>query len=149
MTLKHWKVGLGQWVWGGVALVTMCAGCGKAKQPWEKVYPASGIVKFNGQPLPGAVITLIPQDRTFPNSVRPTAVTDDEGIFDIGTYSADDGAPAGDYKVLVLHYPVVGSQDNPSAGPNDLPPQYAKAETTTLKITIEEAETEIPPLELQ
>ena len=149
MNTKHNKFGLVRSKWVALMLAVILAGCGKAQQPWEQGYPASGVVKFQGQPLAGAVITLIPQDRDFPNSVRPTAVTDEEGAFEIGTYSTADGAPAGDYKVLVLHYPVVGAPDNPQAGPNDLPPQYAKAETTTLKVTIDEEETELPTLELE
>jgi hypothetical protein len=121
-----------------LATAIALVGCSKPQQPWEKVYPAGGVVKYRGQPLSGAVVTLIPEEADFPSSVRPTAVTDDDGAFEVGTYSADDGAPAGKYKVLVLHYPVVGSAENPYAGPNDLPPMYAKAETTTLKITIPE-----------
>ena len=131
-----------------LASATLIAGCSKPQQPWEKVYPASGVVRYRGQPLAGAVVTLIPEDKAFPSSVRPTAVTDDEGTFEVGTYSVDDGAPAGKYKVLVLHYPVGGSAENPYAEPNDLPAIYAKAETTTLKISIAEEENEIP-LELE
>jgi hypothetical protein len=149
MHTKHNKIEPSRLAWVAIALATMVTGCGQAKQPWEKVYPASGVVKFQGQPLAGAVVTLIPQDADFPNSVRPTAITDEDGAFEIGTYSTADGAPAGDYKVLVLHYPVAGTAENPYAGPNDLPPQYARAETTTLKVTIDEEDTEIPPLELQ
>jgi len=149
MNAKHNNFLPGRSAWVTLILSTMLAGCGQAKQPWEKVYPASGVVKFQGQPVAGAVVTLIPEDREFPNTVRPTAITDEDGAFEIGTYSSADGAPAGSYKVLVLHYPVIGTAENPYAGPNDLPAQYAKAETTTLKVTIEEEETEIPPLELQ
>jgi hypothetical protein len=134
--------------WLLLALAAALTGCGQAQQPWEKVYPASGIVKYRGQPLAGAVVTLISEDANFPKSVRPTAVTGDDGGFEVGTYSAADGAPAGEYKVLVLHYPVAGPPENPHAGPNDLPPIYAKAETTTLKISIGEEANEVP-LELE
>jgi hypothetical protein len=149
MNTKQNNIEPSRLTWLAIALATTLTGCGQAKQPWEHVYRASGIVTFQGQPLAGAVVTLIPEDGDFPNTVRPTAITDEEGAFEIGTYSTADGAPAGDYKVLVLHYPVVGSPNNPHAGPNDLPSQYARPETTTLKVTIGEAETEIPPLELQ
>jgi hypothetical protein len=132
-----------------LAAAIIAAGCGRPQEPWEKVYPASGVVHYRGQPLSGAVVTLIPLDADFPDSVRPTAVTDAEGTFAIGTYSADDGAPAGDYKVLVLHYPVEGAADNPHAGPNDLPVKYAKAETTDLLVSVGEEETEFQPLELE
>jgi len=135
--------------WFLAAIATALAGCGKPQEPWEKVYPATGVVTYRGQPLSGAVVTLISEDADFPNSVRPTAVTGDDGGFEVGTYSAADGAPAGEYKVLVLHYPVQGPAENPHAGPNDLPPIYAKAETTTLKISVAEEENELPPLELE
>jgi hypothetical protein len=131
-----------------LVLAASLAGCSKPQQPWEQVYPASGFVKYQGKPLSGALVTLIPEDAAVPSSVRPTAVTDDEGAFEVGTYSVADGAPAGKYKVLVLHYPVEGSAENPHAGPNDLPVIYAKAETTTLEVNIAEDENEIP-LELE
>lgn len=132
-----------------LALAAALAGCSKPQQPWEQVFPVNGIVKYRGQPLSGAVVTLISEDAEFPKSVRPTAITGDDGAFEVGTYSAADGAPAGEYKVLVLHYPVQGPAENPHAGPNDLPPIYAKAETTTLKVSVAEEENELPPLELE
>ena len=137
------------WLWVVMSVATLFVGCSKAQEPWEKVYPATGIVKYQGKPLAGAMITLIPEDTSFPKSVRPTAVTDADGEFEIGTYSTGDGAPAGSYKVIVVHFPVEGSEENPHAGPNDLPAKYAKAETTDLKVTIEEEETALRPLELE
>ena len=110
-------------------------GCAK-KAPWEKVYPATGKISFNDKPLAGAQITLVPEDTKVPNSVRPSATSKDDGTFELGTYSHKDGAPEGTYKVTVLHYPVVGSKDNPSPGRNDLPQKYAKAETTPLTYTV-------------
>ncbi|HEY0981217.1 MULTISPECIES: hypothetical protein [unclassified Schlesneria] len=111
-------------------------GCGKAKQPWDTVYPATGVLLLEGKPLAGAQITLIPEDSEVPPSVRPTATTEIDGSFELGTYSKSDGAPAGSYKVLALHYPIVGSKENPSAGPNDLPKKYASQNTTDLKIEV-------------
>jgi hypothetical protein len=140
---------LARWSWAVMSAAMLLVGCGQAQEPWEKVYPATGVVKYQGKPLAGAMITLIPEDASFPKTVRPTAVTDADGEFEIGTYSSGDGAPAGNYKVLVLHFPVEGSEEAPHAGPNDLPAKYAKAETTDLKVTIDEEETALPPLELE
>jgi hypothetical protein len=125
------------------------AGCGKAKQPWEKVYPAKGVVNYQGKPLAGALITLVPQNETFPSTVRPTATSREDGTFALGTYSAADGAPAGEYKAIVLHYPVAGPKDSPHLGPNVLPKKYAKEETTDLEIKIDAGETKIPALNLK
>jgi hypothetical protein len=125
------------------------SGCGKsAEQPWEKVYPAIGTVKFKGKKLGGAVVTLVPLDKEVPSSVRPTATTDEDGVFQLGTYSLADGAPAGDYKAVVMHYPIVGSKENPSAGRNDLPRKYSTADSSDLKVTIDEADGDLPTLEL-
>ena len=121
-----------------IVLIICCVavGCGKAKNPWDKVYPAIGTVVYEGKPLAGAQITLIPEDSDVPSTVRPTATTDEDGSFELGTYSKSDGAPAGTYKVLALHYPIVGSKESPSAGPNDLPKKYSNQDTTDLKLEV-------------
>ena len=128
----------------GSALLT---GCGKAKEPWEVVYPAKGIVKYDGKPLDRAVITLIPQDPDIPETLRPTASTKEDGTFEVGTYSKSDGAPEGKYKVIVLHYPIIGKKESPASGPNDLPRKYSKPETTDLIVEVA-GPTEFKPFEL-
>jgi hypothetical protein len=133
----------------GFALAVLASGCGIAPpKPWEKVYPAKGVLNYKGKPLGGAMITLIPQNSEFPDSVRPSATTKDDGTFELGTYSRSDGAPAGAYKALVLHFPVVGPKDNPSPGRNDLPAKYARPESTDLTVEVSESSTELKPLEL-
>lgn len=131
------------------AVVCSLAGCGAAKHPWETVFPATGVVSIDGKPLGGAVITLIPEDSKFPDTVRPRATSKDDGTFAISTYKTNDGAPAGSYKALVLHYPVVGSKETPNAGPNDLPRKYSKAETTDLKLQINSPKSDTLELKLQ
>jgi hypothetical protein len=134
----------------GFSLALFASGCGKGPpKPWEKVYPAKGVVKFRGKPLGGAMITLVPQDSAFPDSVRPSATTKGDGTFELGTYSQNDGAPAGAYKALVLHFPVVGPKDNPSPGANDLPAKYARPDSTDLKVQVGEDAKELEPLELK
>jgi hypothetical protein len=125
-----------------LSMAGLLAGCCKAKQPWEQVYPAKGVVNYKGEPIGGATITLIPQEADYPESVRPSATSHEDGTFELG-------APAGEYKAIVQRYTVVGPKESPSPGPNDLPPKYAKAETTDLTVNIDPGNTEIPPLELQ
>jgi hypothetical protein len=125
-----------------LGLAGLLAGCGKGQQPWEKLHPAKGVVNYQGKPIAGAMITLIPQRDDYPETVRPTALSKEDGTFELG-------APEGEYKALVLHYPVVGSKESPAPGPNDLPRKYAKAETTDLTVTIDAGATDIPPLDLQ
>ena len=135
-------------VFGTLAFIGSLAGCSKPQEPWEKVVPVTGVVKYQGKAVAGAVVTLIPQNSKFPKSVRPTAITEDDGTFEVGTYSQADGAPAGTYKVLIVHFTVVGDADNPIPGPNDLPEKYSKIEETDIKVTIDDEETELKPFEL-
>lgn len=131
--------------WGGILAFMVCTsalGCFKSKQPWEIVYPTTGVVKLEGKPIAGARVTLIPQDQSYPSSVRPAATSKEDGSFTIGTYSTADGAPVGNYKALVLHFPVIISPDSATTGPNDLPEKYSRVETTDLAVTIKPAKTE-------
>lgn len=130
-----------------VLMITLL-GCSRAKEPWEIVYPVEGVLNLAGKPLAGASITLIPQDPDVPSTVRPTARSRDDGTFTLGTYSTEDGAPAGDYKVLVLRFPVIVTASNAVAGPNNLPKKYATVQTTDLTVTVNPGEIELEPLEL-
>jgi hypothetical protein len=135
-------------IWGALVVLGVLGGCSQSKEPWEVVYPVSGTVKFEGKPVAGAVVTFIPQDKSLPKTVRPTAITEEDGTFEVGTYSQADGAPAGSYKVLVTHYTVTGDAENPIPGPNDLPQKYSKVEETDLQVTIEAQETELKVFDL-
>lgn len=132
--------------------MTICVlslGCGKAKKPWEVTYPAEGIVKFEGVPLAGAQITLIPVDPEIPDSVRPNGFTQADGSFQLRTYSEGDGAPALKYKVLAMRFPVIGPPDNPSQGPNDLPPKYSRPESSDVILEVTSGEGPLGPIDLR
>ncbi len=130
-------------------VVSLLVGCGKGKQPWDTAYHAEGVIKIDGKPLAGAQVTLVPQDDSIPDTVRPRGFTDESGWFELSTYADGDGAPEGKYKVVAMRFPVIGSQDNPSQGPNDLPPKYARAETSDLEVEVTAPETELKTLELR
>jgi hypothetical protein len=132
----------------GITVCWALVGCGKSKQPWEVVHPVSGTVNYQGKPLSDARITLIPKDPEIPSSVRPTATSGEDGTFIVGTYSTDDGAPAGEYKVIVVRFPVIVTASNATSGPNNLPPKYSNASTTDLSVTVEAGANELSPLEL-
>lgn len=124
-------------------------GCGKAKQPWEISYPTVGVIKLDGVPLASAQITLVPEDKKIPDTVRPRGFTDSTGAFELSTYGENDGAPKGKYKVLAMRFPVVGTPENPSQGPNDLPPKYSNADSSDLTVEILDTENDLSKLELR
>lgn len=133
----------------GLSFAPVISGCGKAKEPWKTAYPARGVVKFQGNPVANAEIAFFPQGKDVPDSVRPRALTGDDGSFVVWTYEKGDGAPAGNYKVTVVHNKLVEKNGVAVMQPNDLPPKYALVQTTDLVAEIGKQETELPPIELQ
>jgi hypothetical protein len=69
-----------------------------------QVYLTEGRVLHQGQPVAGAELVFVPEDEC-KNLYRPQAKTDANGAFKLTTYSANDGAPAGRYKVRLTCLP--------------------------------------------
>lgn len=81
-----------------IAFPLTWAGCGASRVP---TYPVSGSVHFeDGQPVPYAVIEF----REEGSRLSARAKLDKDGTFVLGTFKADDGAPAGDYRVIVVQH---------------------------------------------
>lgn len=130
-------------------LAMSLAGCGAARNPWDRVYPAAGKVTLNGKPISGAQVTLTPVDAEVPAKIRPTAVTHADGHFELGTLDTADGAPEGEYVVTVVWHPVEQTKAGAVRGDNKLPVRYARGETSGLKLHVDKGTRELPPLELK
>jgi hypothetical protein len=85
------------WLVPVVAIV--CAGCSRSG---PTLYPVRGKVLFEGQPARGATLVLHPLGNSVPNAIKPRAFVDRDGGFEVFTYAAGDGAPAGEYAVTVI-----------------------------------------------
>jgi len=132
-----------------VLLASTLSGCSKGKDPWDTTYPVSGKVTLKGRPVADADLVFFPEDDSFPGTVRPKAKSAEDGTFVVWTYAQGDGAPAGSYKVTVVHHEVSVSKDTIVAKPNDLPNKYSKLDTTDLKVQIAAAQNDIPPFDLR
>ncbi len=75
-------------------------GCRKAEER-TPVHPVRGLVLFNGEPAADAFVVFHPKVAGDPFEKKPRATTDKSGAFVIGTHSADDGSPLGEYIVTV------------------------------------------------
>jgi len=96
-----------------LSLVTMLSGCGgtpegNADRP--KVYPVTGVVTLDGNPLEGATVTFSS------GSAAPSGFgkSDASGKFSLTTFDANDGAPAGSYQVLVTKTEEAAATGAPS-----------------------------------
>ncbi|MEY3174717.1 MAG: hypothetical protein RLZZ436_2631 [Planctomycetota bacterium] len=123
------------------------AGCSE-KSAWEVPYPVKGSLTFRGKPVAEADIVLFPEDPSWPETVRPRARTKADGTFDVWTWQQGDGAPAGNYKVTLVHHEVAISKGAVVAKPNDLPPKYERHQTSDIRVTIVPGENQIPAFSL-
>lgn len=82
-------------------VIVACIGCNSgSKRP--PTYQVSGTVTYQGKPLEGAMVTFVPADGVQVEAA--TGITDSSGKFKLTTYTADDGANAGDFLVKVAKY---------------------------------------------
>jgi len=114
------------------------------------VVSAQGVVNFQGKATPGAVVFLHPvgvKDLNYPTP-RGTVMAD--GTFVLGTYTESDGAPVGEYKATVQWFAKVENpeKDDGVMPRNQLPGKYARAETSSLSVRIQEGENKIPAFQL-
>lgn len=123
--------------------------CCPEQKPWETTQPAVGTITLKGRPIANAELAFFPEDDTLPTAVRPRAKSTEGGKFIVWTYAQGDGAPAGSYKVTVVHHEVGVSRGTIIAKPNDLPKKYSKLQTTDIVVNIAAVQNEIPPIELR
>jgi hypothetical protein len=121
-----------------VLLTTAVTGCAKPLAPQDAVpvYPVSGTLKWNGQPMSGAVITF------HRATTAPTArgVADETGKYVLTTYVTADGAGTGDF-VVTIHWPdgtvqSLTDDPDPPLPPDKLEGAYINAQASTLRATV-------------
>ncbi|QDT34155.1 carboxypeptidase-like regulatory domain-containing protein [Thalassoglobus polymorphus] len=125
-------------------LVTLSA-CGGKTDPLKaarpKTVPASGKVTYNGTPVEGAQVNLIPATNTDPAAF---ALTEADGTFTLTTYDDGDGAVPGNYQVTVVKRSVetILNPDDPNGPPvgskeeSFLPKKYGSVSSTDLQANI-------------
>jgi hypothetical protein len=139
---------------GLLALVALVAanGCGDGK---ITRYPVTGTVLVDGQPAEGAMVIFCPVGGTEEfQRERPFGTTDASGKYELRTFVPGDGAPEGNYKVMV-RWLAAGSEsqttdrDRGAGGsPDRLKGRYFNLETSGLTATVDGA-TEVPPFDLK
>jgi predicted phosphodiesterase len=100
----------------------------------KTVYPVRGKVYFDGTPAAMArvVFHLVIDKKT---SWTADGMVEADGTFQLSTYRAFDGAPAGEYiATVVWRDPWADAQGRP--GPNRLPEKYASPATSGLRVQV-------------
>jgi hypothetical protein len=111
----------------------------------SKLHAVRGTVLYLDQPAEGAVVVFQPANST-PDSPTPSGTVGSDGTFSLRTAPHGDGAPAGDYVVLVTWYPPdAREQANPK---NKLPARYGNPTETPLRATIKPGDNQLEPIRL-
>lgn len=84
------------------ALAITLAGCGSSDDFGIEVEPVSGVVQYNGTPVPNAVITF----KAASSGFSTTAVTDSDGQFKVKSFGKGNGLAHGSYTVAIGQYPI-------------------------------------------
>ncbi len=105
--------------------------------------PARGKVLLGDQPLAGALVVLVPKTGAdLPGAVKPSGETAQDGTFELTSYKPKDGAPEGEYKVIISKF---DDDTKTHTTKSLLPPLYANPETTPFSATIQKGSNELTP----
>jgi hypothetical protein len=121
-----------------VLFVTAICGCADAPSA-RALCSVSGQVLISGQPAANASIAFHPDADSVARNALPVAKTDAGGKFQLTTWSANDGAPPGDYDVTVVWIDasqVDECQCEDLIKHDRLRGRYADPETTWLHATV-------------
>jgi hypothetical protein len=135
-----------------VLSAALVVGCGGNSGPAKKAcYPVKGQLLVQGKPAEG--VLLIFQPKESPDAAEwsagfPHATTTADGKFEIGTYTDNDGAPAGDY-VVIATWTVPNPQNEEASSPDRLGGRYGDPATSKLTAKVEAKPNELPPINLQ
>jgi len=131
-----------------LAAVGLLLGCGE-RADLPPLFPVQGLVRKAGKPLAGAMVTLHPRAASVEHTQKPIAYSDANGQFAMSSYSAGDGAPAGEYAITVeLRTPRTVGEEVIRDGQNLLPARYANPATSPLSASVTEGDNKLPPIDI-
>lgn len=127
----------------------LLGGCGDGK---VKRYPVHGSVNIDGRPAEGVMVIFCPINGSEEvQKLRPAGLTGPDGKFELISITRADGAPVGDYKVL-MQWPEkkgVGREGRPELGEDRLQGRYMNLDKTEFKVSVKDGPTDLPPFELK
>lgn len=134
------------------------AGC--ASEDKLATEPVQMAVFHQDKPATGAVVSLVPAPDTLAsrNALKPAGSVDEEGMVVFTTYENGDGAPVGEYQI-VIYWPDHSSrsdrqtmakrlQSGQVLSPDRLRGEYATTESSPWSVTVEEGENSLGPIHI-
>ncbi len=125
-------------------------GCGDGK---ISRYPINGSVNVDGKPAAGVMVIFCPVGGSPElQKMRPFGITDADGKFQLTLIEKADGAPAGQYKVLMqwtLKSDVPAQGGGVQMGPDRLQGRYMNLEKSQFTVDVKAGTNDLPPFELK
>ena len=146
---------IGVWLFLPVCFVVCAAGCGSGSA--LDTIPVRGSVTFEGKPLTVGEVRYVPTDKK--NGRVARGVIQPDGTFELTTLESDDGALAGDYRIVVIVYSkqfeseeaMIAAKEALGARVKDRPPipaRYYRPETSGLTDRVDENHSGYKKIEL-
>ena len=110
-------------------LFVFAAGC----QSGSNLQPVVGRVLYLEEPAEGATVVFQPVDSSS-SSPTPRGIVQADGTFTLQTHPRGEGAPPGEYLVLVIWYSPDARQTENAK--NRLPARYSQPSESPLKATV-------------
>jgi hypothetical protein len=130
-------------------LLTCLSGCvgGQSK---TAVFPVSGKVLVDGQPAARAEVTFHKIGQSEGDHSRPFAITEADGSFRLSTFMSNDGAPTGQYTVLIAWPSYTKNQlGEEEPGADRLGRRYCNLKQPLLKAMVSDTDNVLAPFELK
>ena len=125
-----------------------CSSCGNS----SGLYPVSGKVLVNGEPAVGATVTFVRRGSADPlKDPTPQGIVGEDGAFALNG-PGGEGAPPGEYAVLVEWKEGAGSKRGRAPdinAPDRLKKKYLDLNKPLLTATVEAKSNVLPPFELK
>jgi hypothetical protein len=124
----------------GLAALTLCS-CSKKQDFGKETFPVKGQVYVDGQPAARLSVSLnnvngVDLSAAYP--ALPTAITKEDGTFEISTFVGGDGAPAGEYTATFLWGKPEGLSIDTDI--DKLKGRYADPKRSQIKLTVTEGQ---------
>jgi len=111
-----------------------------ACQSGSNLQPVVGKVLYLEEPAEGATVVFQPVDSQS-NPLTPRGIVQADGTFTLQTHPHGEGAPPGEYLVLVIWYAPDARQTENAK--NRLPARYASPTESLLKATVSKGKNDV------
>ena len=128
-------------------VAVLVSACGSSEN--NNIYPVSGKVTYKGSPASGATVFFYRQGVDPMNEHMIMGIVKEDGSFELVCGSLGEGAPPGEYDVVIEWKQVSGqSNGHPRHGPDKFQGRYADPKHPRIHAAITAQRNDLAPFDL-